>query len=329
MDNLSGNVLNDLKLSFLEDKKNIQASIIEAETEINECREFIASLNKKEACDFNLFSPRSASSVYKSQIEEKTGRISYLEDELKSLYKKLSDVTKKIDSLSSINLDDIESNSSSVADANDYSEKLSYLKLQEDDRQRIAAELHDTVLQNLSLVVHNLELASKFIDFDSVRAKLELETDRKLVKDIIDEIRSTIFDLRPMQIDDFGFKRSIENLLETYSHRTSISIKYDICEAEDVDDLVLLTVFRIIQELVNNSIKHSNANNLFVSVIRNNSTLVIEVKDDGIGTDPDSLNKENHYGIKILKERVSMVNGVLHFPKVEQGFKVLIEIPVA
>ncbi|MBQ0037035.1 MAG: sensor histidine kinase [Firmicutes bacterium] len=323
-DNLVNDVLLDLKKSFLEEKSDIQNRVVEIETEIRECNEFIDSLNKKDDCDYNLFSPRSTSRIYKDQVYEKKLRIEELEEELKSVYKRLSFVTKKVDSLNTLKSDQISLNDNSY---NNDKSKMMFLRLQEDDRQRIAADLHDSVLQNLTLLMHNLELAGRYIDVDPVHAKLELETNRKLIKSTIEDIRSTIFDLRPMQFDDFGFKKTIENHLESYKSRTSINIEYKIDYVDELDNIILLTLFRVIQELVNNSIKHSKANTILVQILDEGNKVYLEVSDDGIGVSGDFLNKENHFGLKILKERVNMVSGSIYYPQVDVGFKTVIEIP--
>lgn len=333
-ENKAGDILLDLKKSFLDDKKELQDKIVEVETEIRQCKDFIESLNKKDECDYNMFSPRSASRVYKDQVYEKKLEIEELEEKLRVYYRKLGNVTKKIDSLNDLNPDTLEVDKNEAADIVEVfsqsedrvNDSSVFLKLQEADRQRIAAELHDSVLQNLSLVMHNLELAEKFIDYDSVRAKLELESNRKIVKETIDDIRSTIFDLRPMQFDDFGFKRTLENQLEGYKSRTSMDISYRIDDLDSKDNLVLLTIFRIVQELVINSIKHSKGNSLSVQVLDEGSRIYIEESDDGIGISDEDFEKENHFGMKILKERVNMINGTFRKMDDVKGTKIVIEI---
>lgn len=333
-ENKAGDILLDLKKSFLDDKKELQDKIVEVETEIRQCKDFIESLNKKDECDYNMFSPRSASRVYKDQVYEKKLEIEELEEKLRVYYRKLGNVTKKIDSLNDLNPDtlEVEKNEATdivevVSESDDrVNDSSVFLKLQEADRQRIAAELHDSVLQNLSLVMHNLELAEKFIDYDSVRAKLELESNRKIVKETIDDIRSTIFDLRPMQFDDFGFKKTLENQLEGYKSRTSMDISYRIDDLDSKDNLVLLTIFRIVQELVINSIKHSKGNSLSVQVLDEGSRIYIEESDDGIGISDEDFEKENHFGMKILKERVNMINGTFRKMDDVKGTKIVIEI---
>ena len=85
-------------------------------------------------------------------------------------------------------------------------------EIQELDRRRIARDLHDTSLQNLSHLIHKLELVSMYMDKDMIRAKLELASVSKNINHIIDEIRMVIYDLRPMVFDDLGLKNAIIGL---------------------------------------------------------------------------------------------------------------------
>ena len=324
-DNRTNDILLDLKKNFLDDRKDLQDKIVEVETQIRQCNDFIESLNKKDDNDYNMFSPRSASRVYKDQVYEKKLEIEKLEEELRTYYKKLGNITKKIDSINELQPDELEDLSEKkTREKNDT--RMLYLQMQEDDRQRIAAGLHDSVLQNLSLLMHNLELAEKFIDYDAVRAKLELESNRKLLKGTIDDIRNTIFDLRPMQFDDFGFKQTLQNQLDGYRNRTNMEISYQIDDIDDKDNLILLSIFRIIQELVVNSIKHSNGKKVEVKVLDRGTSIYVEVADDGQGISLDDLEKQNHFGMKILKERVRMLGGVFSIQNVSVGSKVTIEL---
>lgn len=314
-------IINELKMNFLNDKKSIQDKIVEIEVQIKQCNDFIENLSKKENNDYNIFSPRSASRVYKDQASEKKLQIEKLEIELRDLYKQLGNVTKKLD-----NLDELDPTTIKADVTENSNSKL--LKLQEDDRQRIAADLHDSVLQNLTLVMQNFELAGKFIDYDPIRAKLELETNRKLVKDTIDEIRSTIFDLRPMQFSDFGFKKTVENLISDLSARTTMSIEANIEDLDDLEQIYLLTIFRILQELVTNSIKHSKGTLIDIIVNRRENDIYINVNDNGVGFTVSSEVLDNHFGLKILKERVSILNGTINYESDNKGTKFTVIIPI-
>lgn len=321
----SRNIIFELKKSFVDEKRNIQEQIIEAETGIRQCNDYIDSLSKRDDCDYNVFSPRSATSVYKDQVEEKKREISALQETIRSLYKKLASVTKKIDSLNELDPSSLGVSLDEQAIIQTGG-KGKLLELQEDDRQRIAADLHDTVLQNLTLVMHNLELSSKFIDYDPVRAKLEIESNRKLVKDTIEDIRATIFDLRPMQFNDFGFKKTLENQIENYKSRTNMELSYNIDELEDIDNIYLITVFRVAQELIINSIKHSHGTKMNITISRNNERIKVFVADNGVGM--SDVVKENHFGLKILQERVEIIGGFVKFDSEKDGTKVTVEMPV-
>ncbi len=324
----SENIILELRKTFLDDRKSLQDQIVETETLIRQNNDYIESLSKKDDNDYNVFSPRSASRVYKDLVTEKKSEIEELENKVRELYKKLSNVTKKLDSLSELNPEELEASKEEARVISSLG-KAKLLELQEDDRQRIAADLHDTVLQNLSLVMHNLELSAKFVDYDPIRAKLEIESNRKLVKDTIDDIRGTIFDLRPMQFDDFGFKRTLENQISNYKNRTTMEISYKVDELEGLDSIYLITVFRVAQELMINSIKHSEGTKLDISISRTASNIIIKVSDDGKGISDGAEAIDNHFGLKILKERVEIIGGFVNISSSSQGTEVTVNIPTS
>ena len=130
-----------------------------------------------------------------------------------------------------------------------------------------------------------------------------------------------------MQFDDFGFQTSLENLLDSYNSRTEMEITYSIESFEHTDSVILLTVFRIIQELAVNSIKHSKGTELKVLELDEQNHMYIEVTDNGLGMAVSSAEKENHFGLRIVKERVASLGGKILFPVVDKGCKAVIEIP--
>lgn len=201
-------------------------------------------------------------------------------------------------------------------------------KIQELDRRRIARDLHDTSLQNLAHIVHKLELASMYIDKDIIQAKLEIASISQNINSIIDEIRNIIFDLRPMSFDDLGLKETIEDMLE------KLKKHFDIIVTSDIDPICLeeeymLGIFRIIQEALMNACKHSKAKHLWVKLKENENEIDLEVKDDGIGFEVDAAcNKEKHFGIYIMKERIEILSGKLKIiSEQKKGTKIVVKIP--
>ena len=200
-------------------------------------------------------------------------------------------------------------------------------EIQELDRRRIARDLHDTSLQNLSHLIHKLELVSMYMDKDMIRAKLELASVSKNINHIIDEIRMVIYDLRPMVFDDLGLKNAIIGLLDKAKKMTSLVIEYDIDEIEMTGyESYQLELYRILQECVINVCKHAHAQNMKVFLKDFLDHIELTVEDDGVGFDLEKeKNKENHFGLFILKERVKILSGSMKIDtKPEKGTKIFI-----
>ena len=214
---------------------------------------------------------------------------------------------------------------------------LMILDVQEKERSRIARELHDSSLQNLTHLIHELELSSMYMDEDPLRAKLELESCTQSLKQIIKDIRDTIFDLRPMTFDDLGFKDCLKNELE------SLKLQYTNCEIiDDVDDIIILkeedkdicnlflvTIYRVIQEALINSLKHSDASKIMVLLKNYSEVLYVEINDNGKGFDLEEVlkNSDKHFGMSIMKERITLLSGKIDIVTNTNGTIVKINIP--
>lgn len=205
----------------------------------------------------------------------------------------------------------------------------SYQQIQESERNRIARELHDTSLQDLAHLTHKIELAELYMEKDIIQAKLELEGINQELKRIINQVRNTIFNLRPMSFDDIGLKETIESYIHNELDHTDIVVKGNI------DTLVLdskeemLNIYRIIQECIQNVIKHANAKTLSIELKDELSEITIIVKDDGVGFDTDlEIQKENHFGLRIVSERVTLMMGTIEIhSKKEYGTEIIIYLP--
>lgn len=216
----------------------------------------------------------------------------------------------------------------------DIQAKSEWLKNQEMDRKRIANELHDTSIQDLTHIIHQIELAGFYIDIDATKAKLELASVNDELRKIIKEIRNTIFDLRPMSFDDLGLIGAIENLIDVLNCRFTIDIHADIDFVDDFDEIKKLEIYRAIQECLTNSAKHANAKKITLTICDRETELYICASDDGVGIpEPDienetDDNKQIHYGLQIMKERVSILNGRCYISSMKNvGTKIEIIIP--
>lgn len=212
---------------------------------------------------------------------------------------------------------------------NELSDKQKECSIQEMDRKRIARELHDTSLQTLAHLCHQIELASLYIDKDPINAKLELAVVRKDLNAVIDEIRDTIFDLRPMVFDDLGMYECLQRLFASIAYRASFDIKDTIRSDLEFDEYTSLTIFRILQECLTNVKKHASCKHVKVSLIDRDNVLHMTIEDDGKGFSFDEIKeKENHYGFAILRERVESINGKIKISsEVDKGTTISVLIP--
>lgn len=214
----------------------------------------------------------------------------------------------------------------------DRQDRYSGLTLQEAERQRIAMDIHDTVIQNLTAMILKNEFVMKIMNSDMHRAKIELKNINEVLKNSISELRDIIFNLRPMSLDDLGFEETFYNLMTKISQRTDMDIEYSYnAGVFDADSVVLINILKIIQELCNNSIKHSGGKHIFVRVSQKEKRLVILEQDDGVGFDYKMKKKmpQNSFGLSMIRDRIVLFGGTMQVENLtEGGMRFIIEIPV-
>jgi len=212
---------------------------------------------------------------------------------------------------------------------NENLEHLDCFEHQELDRKRIASELHDTSLQDLTHIIHQVELSSLFIDVDPTKAKLELEDISNQLRKIIQDIRNTIFDLRPMSFDDLGLEEAINEYIEFLEKKYPIIINSQIDDINYFDEKKKLVIYRIIQEGLSNSSKHADAHIVNLKIENKQGYLLIVISDDGKGIDEEVIETDNtHYGLTILKDRVSYLDGKCTIiSSKENGTEIKVTIP--
>lgn len=204
------------------------------------------------------------------------------------------------------------------------------IHLNEMDRKRIARELHDSTIQNMVCLIHKTELTSRYIDLDPIRAKLEIESMNKMIKESIEELRNLVYELRPMSFDDLGFEVSLRQYLDELDHLYDNEIEYYIqADFSNIKEDYLLTIYRVIKECCINSMKHSGGGKLTVNICEDKRFLLIDIADNGIGFDLSEKVDSHHFGIQILKDRIEFLNGQLQIDsKLNEGYRTQIKIPL-
>lgn len=213
---------------------------------------------------------------------------------------------------------------------------------QEEERQRVARDIHDGPAQSLSNLALKTELCEKLIEIDPDRAVREIRDLKKLVRGSLQEIRKIIFDLRPMSLDDLGLIDTLRQYINRFINDTGVDVVLDsYSEHIRIDSLVEVAVFRIIQEALNNVAKHANATQVFINLKIIEDTLVGGVIDNGTGFDvnnqkispskdiPSNDILSGGFGIYGMKQRADLLKGKLTVKsQIEKGTAIRLEIPI-
>lgn len=203
---------------------------------------------------------------------------------------------------------------------NDEELKTMLLQVQELERNRISSDLHDTTVQNLTALIRKIEFCVALMDKDLVSAKLELITMKTILRDTIDELRNTIFDLRPPSLTDFGLIDAIKDFCTNLSKSTNIKFVVEHKGNEDyIPNQVKINLYRIVQESVNNTVKHSFAQRTLIKVNISPKKIVLTVQDDGIGVNLDNINPKVNFGVTIMKQRTELLNGKFEIKNNKEG----------
>lgn len=208
---------------------------------------------------------------------------------------------------------------------------LQFLEEQEIERQRIARELHDSTVQNLTTLIHKTELCSKLIFKDPIQVQLEMHMMSEMLRNSIDGMRDIIYDLRPMALDDLGLESALERFITQSMMHSDIKMKINISgEEKKLLPVVNMTLFRIITEACNNAMKHAQPKNIWIFINYKRDSFFSQIKDDGCGFNINNESfKTKNFGLSIMKERAYLMKGNLKIQsEIGKGTIVEVEVPL-
>ncbi len=207
---------------------------------------------------------------------------------------------------------------------------------QEDERRRVARDLHDTVLQDVLAFLIKLDVCKLRLDLVSVQQIDEMTEMREIAMKIVDNIHTVIKDLRPSILDDLGIVDATRWLLNKHLKENGINYYFDVDSParRRFPPEIEITLFRIIQESIINIRRHAHAENVFVSVVTRESLIEISIEDDGDGFNVDELIRQpvesgKNLGIIGMKERASLLDGKLQIhSRPGEGTRVCVQVPL-
>lgn len=191
---------------------------------------------------------------------------------------------------------------------------LRVIRAQEEERRRVAREIHDGPAQTLANIVLRLEIAEKLLEYDSTRVKAELIDLKNLVRSNLQDIRRIIFDLRPMALDDLGIVPAITKYLDNFQDTYGIKCEF-VIEGREKRLLPALEValFRLVQEGMTNVAKHAHSEKVNISLSYQEEWTIARIQDYGKGFEVNFAltTPGEHFGLIGMRERVEMFSG--HF----------------
>ncbi len=205
---------------------------------------------------------------------------------------------------------------------------------QEDERRRVARELHDVTSQALATLATRLESLVAVLGPDLKKAEPKLEGMKALLSATSKEVHRLIYDLRPSQLDDLGLPAALRSCAYDCLESAGIEVHMEaVGQEKRLPPQVEITVFRIAQEAIANVGHHAQAESVFISLEFKDNSVALQVEDDGIGFDfskeMDSADTERHMGLLGMKERADLMHGTLTIEtRPGYGTKVAAQIPI-
>ena len=207
------------------------------------------------------------------------------------------------------------------------------IQAQEEERKRVAREIHDGPAQAMANVVLRAEICEKVLDRDVAQARKELRELKEIVRMSLSEVRQIIFDLRPMALDDLGLVPTLRRYLADFQEKHKIITELKVFGRDKRFTSGLeVAIFRSVQEALNNISKHANATVATVRLELTDKQVTVHIEDDGVGFSvEEALTSRDggHFGLIGMQERVQLLDGRVEIRSVpRKGTRVVISLPI-
>ncbi|MGM0437003.1 MAG: sensor histidine kinase [Bacillota bacterium] len=270
--------------------------------------------------------------VLQEKEEQLKNRRSDLEDRLlsvKNTFEKAENLVSKVSVVKKYlygELSDLSEQFDDLQQKQDLAFKV--IEAQEEERKRVAREIHDGPAQSIANLVFRVELAQKMMDKDKEKAKEELKTLKDMVRYSVKDVRKIIYDLRPMSLDDLGLIPTIRRYIEKFEEQTNLEVELKVLgNSKNIPKTHEITIFRIIQEALNNVHKHAEASQCDLKIEFTNNNINVLVVDNGLGFEIDEVD-EGKYGLINMRERCELINAKMNISSDKSGTRISIRAPL-
>jgi signal transduction histidine kinase len=212
-------------------------------------------------------------------------------------------------------------------------ERDKILRVQEEARRSLARDLHDSTLQSLSSISMGLDYVKQLFKHQPATAADELDQVQQLVSQALREARALLFELRPIVLETQGLVSALETYVDQLSGEGAPLFHFDNGGFDGrLPPDVEATAFIVVQEAVNNARKHSNPENIWLTLSPEEGSLLLTVEDDGCGFDKDAADKNSkrggHLGLVSMRERADLIEAQLSIESSPgEGTRISLRIP--
>ncbi len=209
------------------------------------------------------------------------------------------------------------------------------VQTEEAARQVLVRRMHDGPASSLSNFILQAEICERFFDIDPEKARAELKALKQSAAETFNAVKGFIFDLRPMMLDDLGVVPTLRRYIESFEEKHGIKVTMNTTgQAIRLEPHVEVTVFRAVQELMNNARVHGQASDIEVLVDQDEERVLVVVEDNGGGFSVDETFAEDSsratIGLPTLQDRIAMLDGELNIQSnLGQGTRVEFTIPAS
>lgn len=332
----------------LQETKKLVTAYIEEGDQLDQKVRFSRKRLSEVSRQFQKYSEEEIREVYEkthalqmelSMKREKEKQLRYRRDDLERRLRQLEETIGRAEALGgkiSVVLNYLTEDFKHVSDALETAKEkqqfgLQIIEAQEEERRRLSREIHDGPAQMLANVMLRSDLVERTYRARGIEdAMQEVQSVRSLVRSALYEVRRIIYDLRPMALDDLGLIPTLKKYLATVQDYTEgLTITFAPFGKEGrLESKYEVALFRLVQEAVQNAVKHAEAEEIKVKVEIMSTSAMIIVKDNGKGFDLNNK-KEKSFGLMGMRERVEMLEGELNIDSsIGEGTIVTIHLPL-